>query len=111
MESKFCEIYKYYIKKVYSYIWDPKRALNTKIAKNTSKCVDLAEIYDTILGLSKFFDWIFILGNSFELFLVVKCNNLIENISNNKTFMIFSSINSWAGRGLNQYITKSFKNS
>merc|ERR1712243_415470 len=42
-------------------------------------------------------------------FLVAECNNSIENISNSMMVMIFSSIKSLAGRGLNQNITKCLK--
>ena len=69
----------------------------------------LAKIYDSIFGLYKYIDWIFIYGNCFVLFLVVEYNNPIENISNSMNVMIFCSIKSWAGRELNPYITKSLK--
>ena len=59
----------------------------------------LAESYDSIFGLFKCVDWILIYGSCFALFLVVECNNPIENISNSMTVMIFSSIKSWAGKG------------
>ena len=75
----------------------------------TFKCVDLAEIHNSILGLSKGIEWIFIYGICFALFLVVECKNSIENISISMSGMVFSSIKSWAGRGLNQYFTKSLK--
>ena len=69
----------------------------------------LAKIYGSIFDLYKYIDWIFIYGNCFVLFLVVECNNLIENILNSMNVMNFSFIKSTAGRGLNWYITKSLK--
>jgi len=59
----------------------------------------LAEIYDSNFGHFKSVDWIFVYGSCFVLFLVVECSNQIENISNNITVMIFSSIELWAGKG------------
>ena len=61
----------------------------------TYKCVDLAEIHNSILGLSKGIEWIFIYGICFALFLVVECKNLIENISNSLTGMDFILLNHW----------------
>ena len=69
----------------------------------------LAKIYDSIFGLSKLIDWIFIYCNCFVLFLEVEYNNLIEKNSISMTVIIFSSIKSWAGKGWNRYITKSLK--
>ena len=98
-----------YQKRVSSYTYYPKRALNTKISENFFKYLILAEIYDKIFGHSKWIYWIFIYGNFFVLFLVVDCNNPIENISNSMTIMIYSSIKSRAGRRWNLYITKSLE--
>ena len=60
---------------------------------------DLIElkIYDSIFGFFKCVDWILICGSCFVLFLVVECNNPIENISNSMTVMICSFIKSWVG--------------
>ena len=69
----------------------------------------LAKIYDSIFGLSKLIDWIFIYCNCFVLFLEVEYNNLIEKNSISTTVIIFSSIKSWAGKGWNLYITKNLK--
>ena len=53
---------------------------------------------------------IFIYGKCFVQYLVIECNNLIENISNSMTVMILSSIKLQACRGLSWSITKCLKN-
>ena len=73
------------------------------------KILYVIEIYDIFFGHSELIYWIPIYGNGFLLFLVVECNNPIENILNCLTVMIYSSIKSWAGRWLNWYVTKSLK--
>ena len=60
-------------------------------------------------ALLKGVDWTFIYGSCFVLFLEVECNNPIEYILDSMIVMIFSSIKSWTGKKLNQYITKSLK--
>ena len=80
-----------------------------KIAEITFNVWILAEIYVSIFGFFKCVDWILICGSCFVLFLVVECNNPIENISHSMTVMISSSNKSWASRGLNWYITKSLE--
>ncbi len=76
---------------------------------NILQCLILSEIYDNFFGHSELIYWIPIYGNGFLLFLVVECNNPIENILNCLTVMIYSSIKSCAGRGLNWFITKSLE--
>ena len=98
-----------YQKIVYFYTCYRKRTLNTKIAQMFFQCLILSEIYDNFFGHSELIYWIPIYGNGFLLFLVVECNNPIENILNCLTVMIYSSIKSCAGRGLNWYITKSLE--
>ena len=110
MESIFSEFFTYDIRKKFTpKVWTKKRAQNAKIAKLTFKCVDLAEIHDSVFGLSKCIEWIFICGICLTLFLVVECKNSIENISITMRGMVFSSIKSWADRRLNQNIIKSLK--
>ena len=98
-----------YQKIVYFYTCYRKRTLNTKIAQMFFQCLILSEIYNNFFGHSELIYWIPIYGNGFLLFLVVECNNPIENILTSMVAIIYSSIKSWVCRWLNWYIIKSLK--
>ena len=110
MKSKLSEFFKYDIKKsLVIYIGPTKGAKLENSWKWALNTWILRKFTCHFFGLFKWINRIFIYGHKFVLFLVVECNNLIENISNSMVVMIFSSIKSWAGRWLNWYITKSLK--